>query len=196
VSRDGAAADSAAEVRSPCYRRAIHRTKGQCWRHINPGPAGGSLSRQPQPGCQPIREPSRNPSEADSTPSPATRWRIVTDHPSLHHSLRSAGPISLPPHTPCRLGAADRWGDRAGGRVQIAQLWPCWLPPGIAARRQQPERGYEPAHGSQTPITIAASPDPQGWWEGERSGGERASAGDPGEGRLRRVPPAWLRLAG
>src|SRR5262249_60665228 len=54
----------------------------------------------PSQGCQPIREPGRNPSEADSTPLPTTRWRIVTDHPSLHHSLRSAGPVTPPPPTP------------------------------------------------------------------------------------------------
>src|SRR5215472_14802798 len=78
--------------------------KGQDRRHISPGPAGKSLSRQAR--RQPILEPSRNPSEADSTPSPTARWRIVTDHPSLHHSLRSAGAISLSPHTPCRIGAA------------------------------------------------------------------------------------------
>jgi hypothetical protein len=53
--------------------------RGPCWCHISPGPAGGSLSRQAR--RQPIREPSRNPSQADSTPQPAARWRIVTDHP-------------------------------------------------------------------------------------------------------------------
>src|SRR5215471_4280790 len=96
---------SAAEVRSPCWRRAIHRTKGQCWRHISPGPAGRSLSRQLR--RQPIREPSRTQARLTVLPLPTTRWRIVTDHPSLYHSLRSAGAISLPPHTPCRLGAAS-----------------------------------------------------------------------------------------
>src|SRR5215472_8643646 len=38
--------------------------------------------------------------------------------------------------------------------------------------------------------------DRQGWWEGERSGGERAFAGDTGEGQLWRAPPAWLRFGG
>jgi hypothetical protein len=71
---------------------------------------------------QPIREPDRNPSEADSTPLPTTRWRIVTDHPSLHHSLRSAGPISLPPHTPCRIGATEGRIGRVGLRMQISQF--------------------------------------------------------------------------
>src|SRR5215471_8415002 len=52
--------------------------KGQDRRHISPGPAGKSLSRQAR--RQPILEPSRNPSQADSTPLSTATWRIVTDH--------------------------------------------------------------------------------------------------------------------
>src|SRR5262249_32462447 len=36
----------------------------------------------------------------------------------------------------------------------------------------------------------------QGWWEGERSGGERAFAGDTGEGQSWRAPSVWLRFGG
>src|SRR5215831_8864271 len=108
---------SAAEVRSPCWRRAIHRTKGQCWRHISPGPAGRSLSRQLR--RQPIREPSRTQARLTVLPLPTTRWRIVTDHPSLYHSLRSAGAISLPPHTPCRLGAGRDCAEGGADGTQI-----------------------------------------------------------------------------
>src|SRR5215831_3274724 len=107
---------SAAEVRSPCWRRAIHRTKGQCWRHISPGPAGRSLSRQLR--RQPIREPSRTQARLTVLPLPTTRWRIVTDHPSLYHSLRSAGAISLPPHTPCRLGVVGLAHPLLGDRLE------------------------------------------------------------------------------
>jgi hypothetical protein len=45
-------------------------------------PADRSEDKQ---GRQPILQPNRNPGEADSTPLPAVRWRIVTDHPSLRH---------------------------------------------------------------------------------------------------------------
>src|SRR5262245_55968350 len=48
---------SAAEVRSPCWRRAIHRTVGQCWRHISLGPAGGSFQRQAKPSADSRAKP-------------------------------------------------------------------------------------------------------------------------------------------
>ena len=87
---------SAAEVRSPCWRRAIHRTKGQCWRHISPGPAGGSLSRQAR--RPPIREPSRNPSEADSTPF--TNHKVADCHRTpFSPPLPAIGGPDQPPST-------------------------------------------------------------------------------------------------
>src|SRR5215471_19430538 len=86
--------DSAAEVRSPCWRRAIHRTNGQRWRHINPGPAGGSFLRQAR--RQPIREPSRNPVRPTVLLHRPPRWRIVTDHPL---SATPAVGVDRPPST-------------------------------------------------------------------------------------------------
>src|SRR5215468_10905571 len=71
--------DSAAEVRSPCWRRAIHRTKGR---------AGATSARarlanryQDRHAVSRFSSQAGTQSEADSTPQPAARWRIVTDHP-------------------------------------------------------------------------------------------------------------------
>jgi hypothetical protein len=102
----------AAEVRSPCWRRAIHRTKGHAWRHISPGPAGKSFSRQARPSA-----------DSRAKPEPKRSLTVLLHQPQsgglspispLHHFLRSA-PAGLPPHTPCRIGISRARARRAGG---------------------------------------------------------------------------------
>ena len=112
--------DSAAEVRSPCWRRAIHRTTGSAGAtSARARPADRSQDRQ---GRQPIREPSRNPSEADNTP--LTDRKMADCHRSSLSPPLSAIVTDRPlRHTPCRFGAVGRCVDQTSGCAQNSPLW-------------------------------------------------------------------------
>ena len=93
--------DSAAEVRSPCWRRAIHRTKGRA----------GAASAQARPAnrSQDRQAISRFSSQAGTQARPT----VLLHRPQggglspiipLSTTPCDRHPIGLSPHTPCRIG--------------------------------------------------------------------------------------------
>src|SRR5215471_17753207 len=146
---------SAAEVRSPCWRRAIHRATGQCSRHISLGPAGRSFQRQAR--RQPILEPSQDPSEADSTPF--TGRNVADCHrspfsPPLPAITRSTSLHILPAESERRIAAlatlpAERRSTGYGAGRGAARV--------AAGRRRSLPRVYGQALAAGDVYTVAGA---------------------------------------